>query len=304
MTSIGPMVETHNLAVQYGSRQKSHALEPTSISIDTGQWVALLGPNGSGKSTLLKCLSTLSKPTQGTLNLFGESPFKNAKATAAARARLGVVFQNGALDALLTVRENLLLVAACFSLDRASERVDAIVETLGITDRMTHRVGTLSGGLMRRVDLARALLPEPSLLLLDEPTTGLDLESRQRFIGSLQSIRQQRSMTIVFATHQMDEAEAADRVIMMADGTMIADDTPGHFREHAGRTRLTLESTLPEDLRQTLDLPETDASIPVDASNLQTLSTLASNGIAFRVGPPSLGDIYLEKTGQRLVDQP
>jgi ABC-2 type transport system ATP-binding protein len=304
MTETGPAVVTSKLAVRYGSRDAINALEPTSLTVGGSEWVAILGPNGSGKSTLLKCLATLAKPTSGSVALFGADPFASAKTLAAARAKMGVVFQNGALDELLTARENLALVAACFGITDAAPRINRIAETLGVCDRLDDRVGRLSGGLMRRVDLARALLPEPSLLLLDEPTTGLDLDARLKFIETIGAQREQRSLAVVLATHQMDEAEAADRVIMMSAGRVVADETPAALRARATGIRLTLETPPPEDLLTQFGKPAADGTYALTQDQTPMLARLADAGCTFRVGPATLGDVYLDLTGERLEGDP
>lgn len=297
-------VATEQLGVRYGSRGGAAALEPTTLRIEPGEWIALLGPNGSGKSTLLKSLATLARPTSGSVALFGENPFASNAALRAARANLGVVFQNGALDGLLTVRENLRLVAACFGIDDANGRIERVATTLGVHDRLGDRVGTLSGGLMRRVDLARALLPEPALLLLDEPTTGLDLDSRLRFIETIKNERGGRELTVVLATHQIDEAEAADRVVMMGGGRVIADGSPAELRAGASGLRLTLEGGVPEALRASLGEEHADGSFALPTDQTGILAELAETGCGFRVGPATLADVYLERTGRSLRDEP
>lgn len=297
-------VAADQLAVRYGPKGGVHALEPTTLAIQPGEWVALLGPNGSGKSTLLKSIATLARPTSGSVRLFGSDPFASNAALSVARARMGVVFQNGALDDLLTVRENLRLVAACFGLDDAAARIDRVATTLGVHDRLSDRVGTLSGGLMRRVDLARALLPEPALLLLDEPTTGLDLDARRRFVETIRSQRSERALTVVLATHQIDEAEAADRVVMMARGRVVADATPEDLRAAASGLRLTIEGEAPDAVKAGLGEANPDGSFTLPTDHAALLTALSGSGCPFRVGPATLADVYLERTGERLGDAP
>ena len=198
------------------------ALERVSLDIRAGSSVALVGPNGSGKSTLLGLLAGLATPDGGAIEL----------GTAAGRAaRVGVVHQRSALDPILTVRENLALHAGLCGLKRSAsrERIRALAQRVGLTDRLHDRVSTLSGGLARRCDLARALLHEPGVLLLDEPTAGLDAASRRAFVELLDAERRERSMTVIHATHHADEAEWADRVVMLDRGRISADAPPAEM---------------------------------------------------------------------------
>jgi ABC-type multidrug transport system ATPase subunit len=289
-----PALELNELSVSYDSGSDAPALAASTWCIAPGQWVALLGPNGSGKSSLMRTLATLCRPTSGDYRLFGIDPAASRGTLREARTKLGVIFQQPALDALLTVRENLAIAAAAYNLAHRAPRIEHAAAAVGLTDRLDHRVGTLSGGLVRRADLARALLPEPRLLLLDEPTTGLDLESRHRFLQTLHELHDQ-GMTILMATHQMDEAEQADRVVLMSRGRVMADGPPQELKARCSGLWLRLDapaSTVPPH-----HVPS--AATRIDATP-ESLAELIASGVAFRFGPATLADAYLELTGQPL----
>jgi len=270
------------------------ALAGVTLEIEAGEFVALLGPNGAGKSTLLRLLAGLDRPDSGEIH-------------APPRARLGVVFQKPALDRLLTVRENLALQAALFGLDRRAERAEDAAAELGIADRLGDRVGTLSGGLARRADLARAMLTDPDLLLLDEPTAGLDHAARSAFLEAIDA-RRERSpgLAVILSTHLMDEAERAGRVVLMSEGRVVADGAPGELRAGLGRgplLRAGAEAAGRLDASR-LEITEgprgVTASGDDDAIEAAARALLAA-GVPFEVAPPTLGDVYLARAGRALA---
>ncbi len=216
-------VEVDQLRVVYANKDGDR-VGLDGVSLDIGhESIALLGPNGAGKSTLMGVLAGTIDAGEGTVQRKYERG-------------MGVVFQTLAIDELLTVRENLQLAGALHGMKRnlIESAIDSMATTLELTDRLDQQVRRLSGGLKRRADLARALLPEPGLLLLDEPTSGLDVEARALLWSSLDSIRHESKMAVVFATHLTDEAVKADRVVVLAEGKVVADGSPTTLIEQLG----------------------------------------------------------------------
>lgn len=201
------------------------ALDGVSLDVRAGQRIALVGANGSGKSTLLRLLAGIETPGSGSVDHTDDSGNRLTRSQAASRT--GVVFQTPGLDRLLTVEENLRLQAALHGVLDCGLRVRACAELAGITDRLSDRVGTLSGGLARRADLARALISQPAILMLDEPFVGLDAHSRDRFMSAITLLAERDpSFTLIIATHAADEIRLADRVVVLDRGRIIAGGEP------------------------------------------------------------------------------
>lgn len=259
------------------------ALAGLSLVAGPGESVALLGPNGSGKSTLLSILSGLDRPDDGSIDLGG--------------GIVGAVQQRSALDPVLTVRENLTLHAALGRLGRqqSSTRVASLADAVGLADRLDARVGTLSGGLARRCDLARALLHEPNVLLLDEPTAGLDAGSRRAFLEHIDRERAARSMTVIHATHHADEGERVDRVIVLSRGRVVGDAAPGALLEPLGER--VVEPTGDPDAATALlrqhGLPpiETTHGPIARLDDAATVAALLGSGLDVRIRRPTLDDV-------------
>lgn len=198
------------------TQSAGRTIGPVSLEVARGEWLAIRGANASGKSTVLSMIAGALTPDDGEVTWFG------GPLTLRTRGRIGVVFQQPALDDLLTAREALAVAGRVMRMDgpRLSHRIETLARNLAFSDRLRDRVGTLSGGLRRRVDLARAVLHEPGLLLLDEPTAGLDVESRTAFLQLVSSLRDQ-GVAVIAATHADEEAERADRAIEMAQGLLV-----------------------------------------------------------------------------------
>lgn len=288
-----PVVEIDQLRVVYPNPDGDRvAINNLSLSIGH-ESVALLGPNGAGKSTLMGVLSGTVSPTSGRAVIHDSDHARG----------FGMVFQTPALDTLLTVRENLELTGALFSMPKAvlQELISSVCGTLNLTDRLDQQVRRLSGGLARRADIARALLPGPGVLLLDEPTSGLDVEARSMLWSSIESIRSQREMAVVTATHLTEEASKADRVILLADGELIVDGQPNALLEKLGshiiRVRLHDESQ-----QAALHSWATSAGCEIRSRDTEALIAHASPDLASQcpikiesltLAAPTLEDVYL-----------
>jgi ABC-2 type transport system ATP-binding protein len=242
-------VNIQGVTHRYGQHE---ALRSVTLDVPTGALYGLLGPNGSGKTTLFRILSTLMPPSEGDARVFGLDTTQRPEAV---RNRLGVVFQDPALDEALTVRENLRFQASLYGLSGGDrrDRIDDLLTRLDVADRAADRVEALSGGLKRRVDLARGLLHRPDLLLLDEPTTGLDPAARRAFWTAIDRLRETEGTTLLLATHLMDEAERCDRVGILSDGALVADGTPAALKAELGDQTLWVETDDPAALRDRID---------------------------------------------------
>src|SRR3974390_599522 len=214
-----------NVVKTYGSIR---AVDGVSFSVAPGEFVALLGPNGAGKTTLFQLLSGLFLPDSGRVEIMGQDMLRNP---VPALAMLGIVFQQPALDLELSVTGNLLFHAGLHGMPRAAakERIAAELARLGLAERAPDKAGQLSGGNRRRVELARALLHEPRVLLMDEATVGLDPASRSELLRSLLTLRSERGVAVRWATHLCDEVADGDRVIVMHRGKVLSDTTPAEL---------------------------------------------------------------------------
>ena len=217
------------------------AIAGLTLTVTEGEFAILSGPNGSGKTTLFRILCGMIRPSAGAVRIAGHDLLDEP---AAARRHLGVVFQSPAVDKHLTVEENLRLHAALYGVggrDYAARRDEALAWS-ELKHRLNDRVNALSGGLARQVELAKCLLTRPSVLLLDEPTTGLDPASRRHFLDALRAVQKARGMTVLMTTHVFAEAEDADRVAIMKAGHLLAFDSPQSLRGRLGREMVVAES--------------------------------------------------------------
>jgi len=235
--SAGGAVVASELSRTYGDRR---ALDGVSLSVAKGETFALLGPNGGGKTTLFHILATLLPPSGGTFSIDGLSPARELRDV---RRRLGVVFQSPSVDRKLTARENLLYGAALHGLGTAAarSRADELLLRLGILDRAADPVERLSGGLMRRVEIAKALLHAPSVLLLDEPSTGLDPGAR-RDLRALLAELARGGTTVLLTTHLFEEADAADRIGILDRGRLVAIGPPEDLKARVGGEVIAVEA--------------------------------------------------------------
>jgi ABC-2 type transport system ATP-binding protein len=287
------------------------ALDQVSFEVPAGQLVAVLGPNGAGKTTTIELLEGFLHPTAGTVRVLDTEPRHGDRGW---RARIGLVLQSTSLDGQLTVRELLGVFARLYPHPRP---VPEVLELLGLTENAGVRVGALSGGQRRRVDVALGIIGRPQLLFLDEPTTGLDPEARRRAWTAVEDLAA-TGTTVVLTTHYLEEADQlADRVIVLAGGRILADTTPARLRARAGRATIRYRlpdaaavADLPAALAGHLD-PDQRALVVRSADVTVTLRDLVGwaerhhlDLAGLEVGAPSLEDAYLAITGQRLAQEP
>ena len=225
-----PALLLDNVVKTYGAIR---AVDGVSFRAAPGEFIALLGPNGAGKTTLFQLLSGLFVPDAGRIEIMGQNMLRDP---VPALAMLGIVFQQPTLDLELTVTGNLLFHAGLHGIPRAiaKQRIAAELARLGLTERAHDKASQLSGGNRRRVELARALLHDPRVLLMDEATVGLDPASRRDLLKLLLSMRTERSVAVLWATHLCDEVAGADRVIVLHRGKVLADTTPAELIAKAG----------------------------------------------------------------------
>ena len=315
MPSTATAVEVKDLRHRYGERE---ALKGVSFSVGVGEIFGLLGPNGGGKTTLFRILSTLMIPTSGQAAVLGSvlDQAPSQQTLQSIRREIGVVFQAFSLDKKLTVRENLMHQGHLYGLSGAPlrARMDEMLERFRLSDRGRDRVETLSGGLCRRVELAKGLLHRPRLLLMDEPATGLDPGARHDLWEYLQGMRKQDSVTVLVTTHILEEAERCDRIGIMSRGELVALDTPAALKARIGGEVLSIESPAPDSLVRAIrdklgvDAQLVNGSIRLERSEahrfVPTLIESFSGQIsAVTVGRPTLEDVFIQLTGHRFWDE-
>jgi ABC-2 type transport system ATP-binding protein len=224
------VIAVDNISHRYGSRV---ALSNVTFQVKQGEIFGLLGPNGGGKSTLFRILSTMMVPTEGTATVAGCDVVRQS---AEVRRRIGVVFQTQSLDKALTVGENLRSQGHLHGLSGATlrDRMEAAMKRLAILDRRNEVVEKLSGGLKRRVEIAKALLHKPQVLIMDEASTGLDPGARRELSQYVHELRDTEGVTIVLTTHILDEAERCDRLVLLHQGKIVAQGTPADLRSRVG----------------------------------------------------------------------
>jgi ABC-2 type transport system ATP-binding protein len=301
-----PAIEATAIGFCYGERK---ALDDVSFTIARGEVFGFLGPNGGGKSTLFKLLSTIAPVQSGRVRMLGDDL---AGDTMAIRRRLGVVFQHPSIDGKLTVAENLACHGHLYGIggSRLRDRSAAMLDRLGLAERRGDLAETLSGGLKRRVELAKALLHEPELLLLDEPSTGLDPAARREFSDHLAHLRERDGVTVVLTTHYMEEAERCDRIGILSEGRLVAVAPPAELKARVGGDVVVIRAGAPELLQQKIQqrfkLPSqiVDGTVRIERPRghelVRDLADQFGNEIeSISFGKPTLEDVFVHLTGRR-----
>jgi ABC-2 type transport system ATP-binding protein len=296
-------IETEGLGRDYGDVR---ALDALDLAVSRGAVVGLLGPNGAGKTTAMLLLATLLSPTRGGARVFDHDV---GRERAAVRRRLGLLFQETSVDGLLTPEENLLFAARLAGLGGRLARaaVADTIERIGLGPKARRPARELSGGWRRMLDIARATLHQPDLLILDEPTVGLDPEHRDTIWSLLDTQRRVHGTTVLFSTHYLAEAEPADRVLLLAQGKVVAENAPGALRAELGDGIAEIEGPGAERLARALrGLGSTRVvlrtgrgyrvGIAGDREPIVELAGKAPGIERFALRPTSLEDVYFART--------
>jgi len=308
--SAAPAIEVENLSRSFGDRL---ALQDVSFSVAAGEVFGLLGPNGGGKTTLFRILTTLLRATSGSARVFGDDVVRDRVAV---RNRIGVVFQSPSVDLKLTVVENLRHQGHLYGLRGAAlaKRMAEVLDRLGIADRRNDRVETLSGGLRRRVEIAKGLLHRPNVLLLDEPSSGLDAGVRRDLRAYLHQLRDQDGVTVCLTTHFMDEAESCDRLAILDRGQLVALGTPETLKGRIGGDVIVLEAREPERLRSQIEarfgnhINIVNGQVRLERPQGHRFITDLVEAFpgqieAVTVAKPTLEDVFIHETGHQFWEE-
>jgi len=300
---------SHSYPPAHRQKEARQALKDITFSVGEGKIFCLLGPNGSGKSTLFKILSTLIQPQSGSVKILDLDIAAKAQKI---RERIGVVFQSPSLDKKLTAGENLLHQGHLYGLRGAAleHRTVEMLTKVGVLDRRNDIVETLSGGIQRRVELAKSLLHKPALLLLDEPSTGLDPGARREFETYLRELRDKDGATILLTTHILDEAEQCDSIAIFDQGNLVALGSPSDLKKEIGGDVISITSqsasALAEEIKKRFGdkLSLLDNTIHIERENghefiPQLVQAFPGQIDSITLSKPTLEDVFIRKTGHK-----
>ena len=309
MSPLTPAIEVEDLVKTYGAVE---AVRGVSFTVAAGEVFGFLGPNGAGKTTTINMLCTLARPTSGTARVSG---FDVVRERDDVRRHLGLVFQDPTLDGQLTATQNLRLHAELYGIDRSDipDRMDKMLEMVDLADRRDQPVMTFSGGMKRRLEIARGLMHSPKVLFLDEPTIGLDPQSRSAIWRYIRALQESEGTTIFMTTHYMDEAEYCDRIAIIDRGEIVVLDTPEVLKASVGADRVVL-GTDDDDAAVTAlrDRFGIEATVAEGALTFHVASgeafvprLFAELGVGITsvaVSRPTLDDVFMRYTGSTIRD--
>ena len=302
-------IETFDLTKRF---KDLTAVDRLNVKIRQGEIFGLLGPNGAGKTTTISMLCTILEPTEGTATVNGYDILKESDDV---RKSIGIVFQQPSVDDILTGRENLRLHAMWYGVPKRIrvERIDEVLELVGLKSRQHSLVKTYSGGMRRRLELARGLLHLPKVLFLDEPTLGLDPQTREHIWEYIEDMSEERDMTIVLTTHYMDEADRlCDRVAIIDQGKIIVMDTPESLKESVGGDIVCLKTEIADTERfrkidsvSKIEVKDDYIVLTVRnaSENLQEILDVAGKIKSVEIRPASLNDVFLSYTGKEIREE-
>jgi len=302
------IVSVENVIFLYGERP---ALAGVSFEVRENEIFGVLGPNGGGKSTLFKILATMLPPRSGSARIAG---FDVDRQSSEVRRRIGVVFQSQSLDRKLTVAENLRAQGQLFGLrgHKLTCRGNEVLERLGLATRRDDLVDSLSGGLRRRVEIAKGLLHEPSVLLMDEPSTGLDPGARRELWAYIEELRRSQGVTVLLTTHILDEADRCDRILLVHNGKVVTEGAPSELKARIGGDVVVLEvagdpAVVREEILRRFGASATlvNGSLRVEIGNghrfiAEVVEAFPGVVQSVALHKPTLEDVFLDETGVRL----
>jgi len=301
-----PVISIQNVVHRYDSRT---ALDGVSFDVQAAELFGLLGPNGSGKTTLFRILSTLMVPVGGHAVILGHDVALDPNGL---RRKIGVVFQAQSIDVKLTAAENLMHQGHLYGLRGTplKRRISEMLERVGLSDRAKEKAETFSGGMQRRLELAKGLLHHPQVLLLDEPTTGLDPGARRDVWQYLRMLRDEEHVTVIVTTHLMEEAERCDRLAIINEGKLMALGTPAELKREIGGDVILLDSRDAEALAERIRLRfHIDAKVLGEQVRLErenghrfiadVVEAFPGEIEAVSVSKPSLEDVFIRRTGHK-----
>jgi ABC-2 type transport system ATP-binding protein len=304
-----PVIDVRGLRKTYG---QIGAVDGIDLSVATGETFGFLGPNGAGKTTTISILCTLVRATSGTAEVAG---FDVGRQPADVRRHIGLVFQDPTLDDYLTAQENLAFHAELYGVPRgeARRRLDEVLGMVGLRERRDSVVKTFSGGMRRRLEIARGLLHSPRVLFLDEPTVGLDPQTRAHIWSYIEELKRREQVTIFLTTHYMDEAEHADRIAIIDGGRIVALDTPETLKQSVGSDRVEIQTDDDEETIRELDdrfgldaqLAEGAVRVYVPRGDEFVPRLFAELHVPVRsvnVAHPTLDDVFMTYTGRTIRD--
>ncbi|MGB8650821.1 MAG: ATP-binding cassette domain-containing protein [Mycobacteriales bacterium] len=304
MPAVMPAVQVRDLRKAYGEIE---AVRGVDFDVATGETFGFLGPNGAGKSTTIKILCTLARATGGSAKVAG---FDVATQRDQVRRQIGLVFQDTTLDTYLSAAQNLRFHAELYGMPRETvePRLRQVMEMVGLWERRDSKVLTFSGGMKRRLEIARGLMHSPRVLFLDEPTVGLDPQTRASIWDYIHQLRTQEDITIFLTTHYMDEAEQCDRIAIMDEGRLVALDTPAALKAAVGTDRVTIRTADDQAAVARLeDAVLTDDGIVISVEDADSFvpRLFGSLGVpitSVSISHPSLDDVFLSYTGRTIRD--
>lgn len=310
------IIEVENLKKSYTSKKSgvTEAVKDVSFTVKEGEVFGFLGPNGAGKTTTINVLCTLLNPTAGVARVNGFDVCKNPQEV---RKAIGLVFQEITLDKELTARENLEFHCYLYNMDKllTARRIDEVTEVVGLRDRLDDFVKHFSGGMKRRLEIGRGLLHRPKVIFLDEPTLGLDPQTRNGVWDFIKTLKEKEGNSVFMTTHYMEEAESCDRIAIIDDGRIIANGTPDELKKSVGGDSILLR-TMDDDLA----LKEIKNKLNIEG-NISTkgISLIMSEGEKFvprllnsltvdvkeiSLKRPTLEEVFLNITGKEIRDEP